>query len=96
MPRRSRISVALIGARESAGLSQSALSRICGVPQTTISRYERGVHAPTLKDALALAQALGSTADGLFPHLRPKAPKPARKRPESANAITLDNAEASA
>lgn len=52
--------------RRAAGLSQSDLgAKVGGVHWTSIARYEAGKQIPTLKVALALAETLGTTIDGL-------------------------------
>ena len=46
--------------REKKGLSQGALSRKSGIPQSTISDIERGIiKSPTINLAQKLARALG-------------------------------------
>jgi len=39
--------------------TQASLAEQVGVPQTTLSRIERGTHAPSVATALALAKWLG-------------------------------------
>jgi transcriptional regulator with XRE-family HTH domain len=52
--------------REHAGLSQNALAKLTGVPQSVISDVERGVQPTiTLETAKELADALGVTLDRL-------------------------------
>ncbi|MEX2275719.1 MAG: helix-turn-helix transcriptional regulator [Actinomycetota bacterium] len=46
-------------ARRRAGLSQRALSRVCGVPQPTISRIERGLESPSADLLDRLVDACG-------------------------------------
>jgi predicted nucleotidyltransferase len=45
--------------RLKAGLSQVDLSRMAGVPQSTISMYERGVREPTVASLQSLLGAMG-------------------------------------
>jgi DNA-binding XRE family transcriptional regulator len=66
-------------ARERAGLSQAALAERAGVSRPLVAAVERGRHRPGIDAALALAAALGTTAEALF------APAPA-----SAFASVLD------
>jgi len=49
--------------RTTAGLSQAALAERAGLPQPTISAYERGANAPPWAAVVSLADALGVTAD---------------------------------
>lgn len=51
--------------RQARGLTQVALGRLTGLPQTEISKFERG-RLPTLPKAAILAQALGCRIDDLF------------------------------
>jgi DNA-binding XRE family transcriptional regulator len=55
-------------AREDAGLTQDALAARAGVSQATVCRVEQG-RPPELATALALAAALGSTVEDLFPRV---------------------------
>lgn len=48
---------ALRKARENCGLTQMEVSRKSGIPQTTISSYERGESEPTVKVMRLLAIA---------------------------------------
>jgi len=54
--------------RLSNGLSQAELSKMSGVPQTTISDWEGGLlqNHPVLK-AISLSKALSTTVEQLFP-----------------------------
>lgn len=47
--------------------SQARLSKLTGIPQTTISCWERGIGEPTVTQAYTLANALDATIDDLFP-----------------------------
>lgn len=61
--------------REARGWSQSDLARRSGVPQTTISRLERGESGTlNLAHLERLADALGVNASALILHV-PKAPR---------------------
>lgn len=51
--------------REYAGLSQSALSKATGIPQTTISAYENGTNIPSICACITLADFYGITLDEL-------------------------------
>ena len=48
--------------RESRSLSQSDLAELTGIPQTTISNYERGTQV-TAENLIKLAQTLQVTSD---------------------------------
>ena len=48
----------LIGYRADHGLTQTALGRLLGMPQSAIARLEAGDHLPTLQTLLRLAEAL--------------------------------------
>ena len=56
----------LRGARFAAGLSQEELAAQVGTTRQTISALERGTSIPSVGLALALARALGYTAEELF------------------------------
>ena len=59
------VSQAIVSKRKELGLSQSGLSELSGVPQTTISGWERGIK-PTAVDLLKVASALNVTVDYLL------------------------------
>lgn len=52
--------------REAAGLTQAALAEKLGVPQSAISQWEGGRHAPPVTSVPDLAKALGVEAGELF------------------------------
>lgn len=56
----------IITARRAAGLTQVQLAAAVGVPQQTISQWERGVAAPRDDRRPHLARALGITVAELF------------------------------
>jgi transcriptional regulator with XRE-family HTH domain len=58
-------------ARERAGLTQRALADRAGVPQSTVSVYERGMRLPTLPTLERLLRAAGFT---VVAHLAPAGP----------------------
>ncbi|WP_254432146.1 helix-turn-helix domain-containing protein [Aquisalimonas sp. 2447] len=53
-------------ARQSKGLSQSALARATGLDQSAISRIERGQRTVTVDQLVLIASALGVSADELL------------------------------
>jgi DNA-binding XRE family transcriptional regulator len=57
---------AVVEARERAHLTQQALADRLGVDRTTVARIEAGTLTPTVTLALAIADALGATAEELF------------------------------
>jgi transcriptional regulator with XRE-family HTH domain len=61
-----QFAVNLRRARESARLSQEALSERCGLHATEISRLERGVREPRLGTIVRLAEGLETTASDLL------------------------------
>jgi len=63
--------------RLEAGLSQRALARASGVPQSEISRMERGLANPTWRTLEAVARASGMTLAFV--------PLPKRERPRRAS-----------
>jgi transcriptional regulator with XRE-family HTH domain len=50
-------------ARERAGLTQQELATRAGVPQSTVSVYERGIRVPTLPTLERLLRAAGFTVE---------------------------------
>lgn len=52
--------------RTTAGLTQAELADRIGVSRKTINTVENGVFTPSTLLALQLAQALGTTVEGLF------------------------------
>lgn len=53
--------------RQNKGLSQEALAKMIGVRVQQVSSWERGALTPKLHHALALARALGTTVEELWP-----------------------------
>src|SRR5579875_3468509 len=53
-------------ARQARGFSQQQLAGMAGVSRQAVSAVEAGVSDPSLRVALALAQALGMTVEELF------------------------------
>lgn len=54
-----KLAADLFGRRQELGLSQAALSKLCGVPQADISRIERGQGNPTVATVEKLMSAMG-------------------------------------
>lgn len=54
-----KLAADLFGRRQELGLSQAALSKLCGVPQADISRIERGQGNPTMMTIEKLMSAMG-------------------------------------
>ena len=53
--------------REAAGLTQTALAELAGTHFTTVAKVEADGRAPSLRLAVALAEALGVTVNDLVP-----------------------------
>ena len=53
-------------ARTSTGLTQAELAEAVGVTRQTVVAVEAGDYAPSVYLALAIAQRLGGTVEGLF------------------------------
>lgn len=51
--------------REANRVSQTALSKATGIPQTTISAYENGTNVPNIVNCIILADFYGITLDEL-------------------------------
>lgn len=58
----------LRAARKARGLSQQALADRVGIHQVTLARYEMEQKEPSVRRALAIAKALGTTVERLFDH----------------------------
>lgn len=70
--------------RQRAGLSQTALGKAAGIPQTTIASWENGNREALVTAIPKLAAALGCTLDDLFADPETTPPKPKRGRPRKA------------
>ena len=55
----------ILGTRTAKGLTQEQLAEAVGVSRQTIAKWESGETSPDLEHAGALADALGTTLDGL-------------------------------
>ena len=51
--------------RQRRGISQRALSDLCGLGKSTVARYESGERVPTLAALEAIAEYFGVTLDDL-------------------------------
>ena len=58
--------------RKALGLTQAQLAERLGVDTETLSRFERGKHAPTLKNLIRLAGLLQTTVADLLEEERPQ------------------------
>ena len=54
-------------AREAKGLSQARLGQACNAAQASVSRWETGQVEPSAVEKLAIAAALDTAPDDLFP-----------------------------
>ena len=70
--------MALRLARQARGFSQQQLAGMAGVSRQAVSAVESGLSDPSLRVALALAQALGMTVEELFGPGNPVSPVAAR------------------
>ena len=52
--------------RRRVGISQKQLAMLAGIPITTLSDVERGLHIPGVDVALRIADALGCSVESLF------------------------------
>lgn len=52
--------------RKNQGMTQMQIADVLGCQQSFVSQYERGVHTPSLHNALRLARALNTTVEELF------------------------------
>ena len=52
--------------RQRVGISQKQLAMLAGIPITTLSDVERGLHIPGVDVALRIAAALGCSVTDLF------------------------------
>jgi transcriptional regulator with XRE-family HTH domain len=59
----------LRGAREAAGLSQSAVAKMIGQPQSFIAKVEAGDRRLDVAEAMRLAAVLGYTLEELLPKI---------------------------
>lgn len=60
------IGAALAAARERAGLSMAKAAQAVGVGRISLSRWERGIMAPTLQHVIALSRLYGESIDELL------------------------------
>lgn len=80
----------LQSARLAAGLSQVELAARSGVSRSEISAIETGKLAPSVKHALALARALGTTVEHLFSE-KPSADADSRVLPEDGRLWRIES-----
>lgn len=67
-----RLTPAIRRARLAKGLTQAQLGAAVGITQGDVSHLERGTHLPSgLRKALAIAKALDTTVEQLWPRLTP-------------------------
>lgn len=52
--------------RKNQGMTQMQIADVLGCQKSSVSQYERGVHTPSLHNALRLARALNTTVEELF------------------------------
>jgi transcriptional regulator with XRE-family HTH domain len=83
-----RIGEKIRARRDLARLSQEELAERVGVAQSTLGRWEAGTGEPKLRQALALARALGVSLDYLADDALDE-PPPATEERSEADAIIL-------
>ncbi len=66
MRMKTNVTTSLRRKRMAAGLTQEQLAKCVGLKQSNLSRIEHGRQQPTLRVALAIARALGTSAEELF------------------------------
>ena len=64
--------IPLVAARKMAGLTQRQMAEACGVSEGTVARWEKGMKAPTILQAIRIGEICGiSYNDIIFcPNLR--------------------------
>jgi transcriptional regulator with XRE-family HTH domain len=75
---RPKIGAHLVDLRKAAGLTQTDLAELVGVPQQTIAFWEQSSRPPRSEALPRLAKALGVRVEAL---IQPDAPRPARGGP---------------
>jgi transcriptional regulator with XRE-family HTH domain len=76
-----RLCKLLLERRESAGLTQAALARKLGRPQSFVSKYERAERRLDLLEFLEIADALGFEPTAIIEKIRETNGKRPRRRP---------------
>lgn len=62
---RTALGLRLLSARLGAGLSQGGLAKLMGVTPPSVSSWERGLTAPTIRHLITFARAVGASLDEL-------------------------------
>lgn len=71
-------------ARKAAGYTQQQLCQVSGLSYSTLAKIERGaIRSPSVFTIQTIANALGTSVDGLLGGKAPVAAKPAKKRSKS-------------
>ena len=58
--------ITLVAARKMAGMTQRDLAQICGVSETTVSRWEKGLKDPTISQAKKIGEICGIHYDDII------------------------------
>ena len=58
--------ITLVAARKMAGITQRDLARLCGVSETTVSRWEKGLKDPTISQAKKIGELCGIHYDDII------------------------------
>lgn len=57
--------IPLVAARKMAGMTQRDLARVCGVSETTVGRWEKGLKDPTISQAKRIGEVCGVHYDDI-------------------------------
>jgi transcriptional regulator with XRE-family HTH domain len=66
-----QVGSALRRVRVARGLRQKVVARLAGIPQPTLSMYERGHKCPVLPNLVLLLRVLGCSAEEFGKHVGP-------------------------
>lgn len=67
LEREEQMNVKLKAAREASGKTQEQVAKQAGIVTQAYQRYEYGTRTPSVEVAIAIAKALGTTVERLFP-----------------------------
>jgi len=79
--------------RESQNLSMSALARLSGVPQSSISEVESGKRQPSFESVERIIEALGFTLATFFAEDKPELVPDIRRLIQAAERLTPEQRE---
>ena len=58
--------IPLVAARKMAGMTQRDLAKVCGVSETTVGRWEKGLKDPTISQAKQIGEVCGIHYDDII------------------------------